>query len=106
MLDKLPDDIPNEVWYALAGCIGGVARIALGVVDDKTTRSGEFIRLITMAMPFGVLMAHFAESHGMGTLAFGAAYMGGVAALNVLRSFVTLGVKGIIEVILSNMRIK
>ncbi len=95
------DRIPDVFYYALAGGIGGLARLAMGVTDDNTTIKGELFRIIVISMPIGMAAAQYAADRGMGTMAFAAGYMAGIAALNIARTFAKEGFRGVLETLLN-----
>jgi len=93
------DDIPREFWYAIAGGIGGFARLAMGIRDDGTTIKGEAFRVFIISMPMGMFAAQYAADSGYEQMAFAVGYLVGISSLNTARMFATEGLKGVLSIL-------
>jgi len=89
-------------WFALLGIIGGIGRLVLGVKpNDSLFR--EIIRILFIAAPVGWLIAglvtEWKHLEGYSFLAFSAAFLGGMMALNIARALQELGIKEVLAIV-------
>lgn len=95
----IDSELPAEAVYAMVSGFGGMARLAMGVKDKKTTLKGELFRIVVISMPMGTIAAMYAASQELGNMAYAVGYLVGIASINIARTVATEGLSGVLSIL-------